>query len=326
VEVAGCDAAGLGFYGGASLYFLKPFMPNNPAYRRFSGIGGGVPSVDTSDFGWGYQTTPEFWLGWSAPNGLGVRAGYFFFQRVSNSTQTALNAADAGTTFIDPSPNLTGFPSASFGSPGIVMTNAGLGTDQLSFQSDLGIRQLDLEVSYARECRRLSLLASAGLRYLHLDQNYVGSLVNATSSAGSGILESQWLSFGHNFDGFGPTAALQGQYRLGDTGLSLYGNLRGSLLVGSSRSYGYVDLGVVDPVGVAGGNQGITSYTSSHGDHIIPTVELGLGLQYTLLMSGLAPYIRAGLVNKTYFDAGNASSERGNLSLFGAELSLGLSF
>jgi hypothetical protein len=59
---------------------------------------------------------------------------------------------------------------------------------------------------------------------------------------------------------------------------------------------------------------------------MMPVVEMALGVEYTLLMSGFAPYIRAGLVNKTYFDAGNASSERGNLSLFGAELSLGLSF
>jgi len=326
VEPIESDGAGLGFYGGASLYFLKPFLPNNTAYQRVSGVGGGMPSAQTSDFGWGYQTTPEFWLGWSSPSGLGVRAGYFFFQRVSSTTTTGLSAGDAATGYINPAPNLTAFPSANFGAPGIVSANAGLGQDLLAFQSDLGVRQFDAEATYAWQGRQLFLLASAGLRFLHVDQNYVGALANSTGSGGVGIQECQWLSYGHNFDGAGPTMALQGHYRIGDSGFALYGNLRGAMLVGSARSYGYVNINVMDPVGVAGGNQGITSSMASHGDQLMPVVEMELGMEYTFLCSGFAPFVRAGLVNKTYFDAGNASGERGNLSLFGAQLSLGVSF
>lgn len=46
----------------------------------------------------------------------------------------------------------------------------------------------------------------------------------------------------------------------------------------------------------------------------------------SLQWRGASYFLRSALVNQTYFDAVNASSQDGNLSLFGMQFSFGVDF
>ena len=58
----------------------------------------------------------------------------------------------------------------------------------------------------------------------------------------------------------------------------------------------------------------------------MPIWELESGLEYNRFLGRTKVFVRGGVVNHTYFDAGSASSRDGNLSLFGAQVSAGLEY
>ena len=60
---------------------------------------------------------------------------------------------------------------------------------------------------------------------------------------------------------------------------------------------------------------------------LLSIVDVELGAEYTFNRCGnFHPFLRAAGVSQTYWDIGNASSRNGNMSLFGGQLSGGISF
>ena len=66
-------------------------------------------------------------------------------------------------------------------------------------------------------------------------------------------------------------------------------------------------------------------YSASH-NTTIPTSEIELGLEYGRPFRGRYMFLRAAAVDQTYFGLGSASSNTGNLSLIGSQISVGLNF
>jgi hypothetical protein len=313
------------FFTGASVYVLKPYFESNTAFITTSGVGTTSPSRTESDFNWDYTASPAVFLGIVAPGGFGVRARYFSFDESSSNLHTTLTAAGATQGFIDPAPGLT-FPAAAFGAPGILLAG-GNGQDQLYFSSRLRIQTIDLEAMQQWRFGGYDLLLSGGGRYLELSQSYQATLTNsAVFPDGNTATELQSLAAGHNFQGGGVTLAIEGRRRFGESGLSLFANARGSLLVGTSHESSSLLESVRDPFGEAGGSQTVSPTTDAHRDHVLPVAEIELGLEYSLRVGSLEPFFRAAAVNQTYFDAGNASRLDGNLGLFGVAFTLGVRY
>ena len=217
-------------------------------------------------------------------------------------------------------------PGATFSSPGFILEN-GFGQDQLDFSSNLIIHCLDVEALRQWECGRFFLVLSGGGRYLEISQNYMATLVNnAVFPDGNTANEVQFLSFGHNFQGGGPTLATEGRFQVGNSGLSLFAHARGSLLVGTTHQSLILTQTVNDPSGEAGGDLSAMASADNRKDHVLPVAEVELGLEYALRLRRINPYFRATVVDQTYFNAGNASGQDGSLSLFGAQFSLGLNY
>jgi hypothetical protein len=327
---AGCNpAVPGGIVGGVSLYILKPYFQNNTAYTATRGVGTTASSVTNQAFDWGYQAAPAFWLGYELENGVGVRGRYFSLDGSSKGLTTGLTAAGAATGSVAPSPGLQRLSGAAFASPGIFLT-AGLGADQLNFGSDLHIETYDVEATYeTRYANNLSVVYSAGGRYLHSFQTYRGGLSNTTAAdpaTGLTGTESQNLNYNHNFQGGGPTVALQATWRVGNAGLAVYGSARGSLLVGTTNESQQLTQTVLDPAGVVGGNQLNTPRSGGSADNVVPVFEAEAGVEFGTQVGRFQPFFRAAVVNQNYFDLGNASSKTGTLALFGAQLSLGTNY
>jgi len=324
-----------GFYTGASLYLLKPYFSNsNTAYITNTGFGGTSPTQTTTDFSWDYSASPAIWLGWTSENGLGIRGRFFYFNQNSQTATTSLTANQAfngGVTIDGPNglPAPASASSSSFGSPGalFVSTN-GLASDVLTFTSSLRILTADLEATWMGRSGNWSWVLGGGGRYLTLAQNYQGTLTNNISAAQGGPAnETTTLATGHNFNGFGPTINFCGNYRVLNTGLSLYGDVRGSFLVGSTSQFTNFNRVIIDPNGIGTGTVPPQGYSvSSNRDMTMPVLEIELGVAYTFMLGRVQSVISAGAVNQTYFDAGSASQTSGNLSLFGGRFSLGLQF
>lgn len=325
-----CDPVA-GPIGGASLYFLRPYLNNNPAFTTTvtTVTPGLVPTLTTSafttDFEWDSEPAYSAWVGFVSECGLGARARWFHFDHTANAIQTTPGAAP-GTTITGPSiprlpqlPGLRAAPLDPFGSPGLVQGLPGAPPDVLTFDSDLEIYSIDVEGLFALRSGRWSWLFSGGGRYLHLDQDYNATLTNAGPPGGPA--ETQQLTSSRNFNGFGPTAAVEGAVRLGRSNLSVFGGGRGSLLVGSSRHSAAFTQELTAPFGGV-----IRLSTDSTNDFTLPVMELELGMRYDLDLGRSRAFFRASVVNQTYFDAGSATQSDGNLSLYGAQFAVGLNF
>jgi hypothetical protein len=293
---------------GASAYYLMPFLQNNTAYVV---VNGADTTQTNTDFTWNFQFAGAAWLGWVNEYGSGVRARVFHFDNDSNK----LNISQGGTGSIT-APASLGVPGGfAFGSPGILGTI--FGGDQLSFQSGLQIDAADVEFTSEWQAGGLDVLLSGGGRYLRLAQSYHAMLAN---NAPTGATETQNLDANSEFNGGGPTVAVQGRWNAGG-GWAVFGMARGALLVGSTNRTITFHQVVVDPVG--GLSQNNLAQTSSSGMQLLPVSELELGLEYGWGNRFRQCLLRGALVNQTYFGAGNASSGDGNLSLFGFQLTAG---
>jgi len=316
------DECRSGIMGGASIYFLRPFINNNTAFTTTTGIGSANPVSSATDFEWNYHVAPAGWLGWTSHCGVGFRGRYFTFDQDSEPLLGTLDAGAATTTMITPPAGLSplvGAPPRGFQSPGVLL-QGGVGADTLTVRSDLRIQTIDGEATYAHEWCHLGFLISVGGRYLQMHQNYHAALSNVPVA---GTSEESFLDAGHNFYGGGPTLAWQGRWVFGRSGLSIYGLARGSIVIGNSRLTATFSEFIVDPVN---GNQTNQAANESKDHHVIPIGELEGGLEYSRAIGRTRLFVRGAAVNQTYFDAGNASSRGDNLSLFGAQVSIGLNY
>jgi hypothetical protein len=322
------------FTGGGTFYFLRPYLQNNTAFVTTFNPGQPNSQVISESFHWDFQPAFAAWIGWTGESGLGVRARYFEFS--DNSETASLNngitpAPQTQTTITPPLPNFLPLSTggAAFGSPGTLL-NTGFGTDRLTFGSDLRIETVDLELTYRLDsCCGLFQLFGGG-RYLNLAQGYHATLFN--NGGGAPISEIQSFDASRSFQGGGPTLGAQWNFPIHGTGLSVYANARGSLLVGSSKENVSFSQTINDPNGLIPGHMvppavlQINPMSSRTSDCVIPIAEVELGFEYCHQLGRSELFFRGAAVSQTYFDAGNASQSTGNLSLFGVQWTLGLAY
>jgi len=296
---------------GAGLYIVKPFFQTNPAFTSMSaGFFNGNGSVTTTtaqqDFCWGLNAAPVIWLGYVSDGGWGVRARWWLFdQRSSTSVITGPN-----TTIFSAFPGGQSFPSIL---PAQMFVSSNLKLDSWDFE---GTRETQLGL--------WGLLFSAGFRYAHLSQNYSAHSLSSINVV-EAIRETQFLSSGHNFNGAGPTIALEAKRPIGSSGLSLFGSIRGVMLFGESKQQAArTSVFQLIPFGPAP-NVFVSNFTSDH-HPVLPVAELEMGVEFSRNWGNTRPFVRTGLLAQTWFDAGSASQLDGNLGFLGLSLTAGLNY
>ena len=317
------------FVAGAGAYIIKPYFQDNPAFfarRTTISSGGTTFSMETStcqhDFCWGLDAAPIIWLGYVSECGLGVRARWWLFDQrsatsaVSDANTTILSASPGGLSIISPS---------FFGSPLFPVLNS---TPTFT-SSNLKLDVWDFEATQETAVGRWALLFSAGFRYAHLSQDYdaIQASVRGTPPGPVGILtvifrQTESLTSGHNFNGAGPTLAIEGRRPLGNSGISLFANLRGTMLFGQSKQR--VDQTTVTKV-FDFSSIAVTDFAYVR-DTVLPVAELEMGVEYARTWRAVRPFLRTGLVAQTWFDAGSASSLDGNLGFLGLSVTAGLNY
>ena len=163
-----------------------------------------------------------------------------------------------------------------------------------------------------------------GARYLQLNQSYGATLTN--TGGGTTAREYQQFNYSRNFSGVGLTAALQGTYQIGSTNLFLFANGRASLICGQAQENESYLLNANYSIFGLPQSQHINPTANRDSYCAIPIIELELGAEYGISLGRSRLFFRGAAVSQTYFDAGNATQQAGNLSLFGFQGSIGLNY
>lgn len=165
----------------------------------------------------------------------------------------------------------------------------------------LGLKMdvVDAEVTFRSRLRHWDLGVSGGVRYGYL--GYTGDGV---------VIAPGQLTF----EGIGATAAIDGRRQLGDTGFSLFGNLRGSFLLGELHN-GQPTAGL--------------SYGSVE-DEIMHVVENQLGVAWTAVSDGgMLLEVRAAWETQFWLNDTLADDDFGigtNLALSGPSVAIELRY
>ncbi len=275
---------------------------------------------------------PRVSLGVVGPDGWGVRGDWW---RLDEATRTVvLTSTDATLRRLDSSVPVFGVPG--FTSPGPVAQQLKIFNDQLAADNRVLLQVADLEAF--RNFRRddWALLVGGGVRYGYLSQAYRAFRSNSgTAKSGTTttnlLRDSDLVTTGRNFGGVGPTGVVELRRRLGASGFSLYGAARGSVLFGGTRQQSFQRTVVSQQVTVGTAAPKTTTTSTLFqgtrvGDETIPMGDFEVGVNWTRPAWGMLVFVQAGVVDQTWFGSGTATSESGNLGVFGMRFTAGVSY
>ncbi|WP_235952102.1 Lpg1974 family pore-forming outer membrane protein [Crateriforma spongiae] len=285
-----------GFYGGFEFLWLRAHFDQNVAMIIDPPVGNRLVPFDYS-----YDFSPRVWLGWENCRGNGFRATYFRYEDEADIEQFTA-AAGQVPVYVE-----------VYGAGGNLARNAyadAIG-ETLTSSHRLELQSLDLEATHLFEWCAMRARMGFGLRLAEMEQN-----LHARVYLPDGTLE-EIVTNDLSFRGVGPTVSMMFTQPLWKSRFSLYGNLRGSLLMAETEQYIYEMKG---------------AYTTELVDiaeqrEILTNLEMGLGIQFGQSIGRRAGmFVRAGYETQVWFDAGGPVDSHSTIGLDGITLGAGLSF
>jgi hypothetical protein len=321
------------FYADAGFNMLHPYFTSIPAYtvtRR--AVPAGPPLFTSPDFDYDVGFGPRLTLGVVSANGLGFRSSWWQFELGTSTPVLVSQDRTLGTTFS--STPVLGLPG--FTSPGLVAQSVHVFGDQLNFGDQLRFNVFDWDVTKNFHGDCWALLVAGGTRYAYLSQSYRAFRFNSGrgrqgTSAVNLLADSDSVDAGHNFGGVGPTAALEVRRRIGQTGLSVYGSARGSVLFGHEKMQGFQNTMLNEQITPAGGRtQTLTTSTlfqqASTGENTVPMADVEVGVDWARVIGRARLSFTVGFVDQTWFGVGTATAEDGHLGLLGLRCTAGINY
>jgi hypothetical protein len=323
------------FFLTAGANYFKPHLESNPgliAFQRQTVGGGSTLRSQVTSLDYGAEFTPKVTLGADFDSGWGIRTTWWHFAEGSNNVNT-FNGDPTSNTFIQ-TPSLFGVPG--FSTPGPIASRFQVFQNALSFGSHLETHVWDAEATRLMNFGSWEVLFSGGGRYTYLSQGY--SAIRASKGSGhSGTSrvtvtqDSDTVTTGHNFSGFGPTAALEVHRPLWDTGFALYGTGRTSVVFGRGRTHSQqISIENFQVIPTRGTTQTVKTTSvidnAKGHDDALPIEEVEIGLEWTRGVGRVIFLVQAGVVYQEWTNGGNGSSEKGDFSMFGLSLTAGLTY
>ena len=215
----------------------------------------------------------QAWLAYTWANGWGIRGRWFEFSGSGNASGTV---GDQGVYL-----------------PGLISMSSTSAGDAINASSVLYGDVVDLEGTYTWRSERWWLMASGGVRYVHLNQSYSLNVFDPTHG------NSNVYSI-NNFDGVGPTLALEGHHQIGWSHFGFYGSLRGSLVFGEAHQWAQF----ADPVNG-------TIVVGGHQSSVLSIGEVELGVEWSRRFGRFELSTQLGCVGQYWSGAGNPSQALG---------------
>jgi hypothetical protein len=318
---------GFHLLAGAGIYYIHPIFESNRALSVVTvpGVPTAPVSFESRDFDYNFDVSPRFWLGFTCGDGWGLRASYWHYDESSSTGATLNGATPPGSAIVSAAPL-----GQAITTPTLLLAPGN--SDVLTAHTNLKLNVWDFEIVKEAHCGCLDLLGSVGGRYAQIRQRYDADLSN-TANNPAVLAETEALRSGQRFNGAGPTASLEGDYHLGDSGFLFYGLARGTVLVG--HYYESANTGIT--VTAAGVPAAIPLTVATFGrDAAVPEGEIEAGVGWEGRMSGLKPFVRLGVVAQNYWNVLNNNNVvginpspntlNGDLTFFGMTATCGFSF
>jgi hypothetical protein len=293
----GCG--GIHIYAGGGVGYIQPNFKRDPGFHV--GIGSlatvvvngedfslAFPNVDRDlNFAYDYEVSPRVWVGFTVGSGCGFRASWW------NIDQNADKSIDLSRSF-----------AGQVVRDGDTLIFAD-GSNVLA-ASNLRLNVYDVEFTYGTECCG-SWLFSCGIRYAELKQQYdagvQGTLVESVVDGDSLTLSHQELLSVHDtFRALGPTVSLEGRCPVCCGCLSVYGMVRGSILVGHGEENARRALQRSQTLNGVTSTFAADASTVTDRDDTITVGEFEVGLEAAKEMNGLYGFVRVGLACQTWWD------------------------
>jgi hypothetical protein len=287
------------FTSGFQITLLKPYFSDNIAYSTTDSDAQTFTSTTDAPFRYGLSIAPRIWIGASNCDNLGIRARYWQFDQEADPV--AANPPANGLGQVAPAP---------FSNVNQAIANP---NQTLFANSSLEMHVLDLEGTKWIDFCNWSFGAAAGLRY-GANKQYYQSRTTTAEGATIGTID-----FSHNFDGVGPTFALEGHRQLTPR-LGIFSNARASLLFGETRS-------ALDTVSNQNANNPVIGRRYSNRFDSLPIGEIQVGADWCYPIGTRATLnAQIAMEGQVWEGMGSASSEIGDVGLFGFSLGGGVSF
>jgi hypothetical protein len=321
-----------GLIGGAGLYWMQPYFQNNPAYTvilqdqvtpldpttgKFNPDKPNTQTLREAADRVGVHThmavAPLVWLGYINEDDFGGRVRWWTFRE---GTGQAMSLPPfVGDIFIGnttPSPGNPSHPViAVTGSQLTVASAAPLGLQAfgdtvgiqhgaeattLAVTTKLYLQSGDLEAIQGFRAGGFSFLFTGGLRLVRIEQTY-----DAYDAQSGSPLALRTLLSSYNFTGVGPTLSLELRRQISDTGLSVYGMTRGSVVFGSATQNAIFfgqELRNDDPN---------PQFATQHRTRAIPVADLESGVEYGRQVGSCWLFGQIGVAAQEWFEAGSSS-------------------
>jgi hypothetical protein len=293
--------------GDVGFSIMRPYFRRDPALLLFAETPGPNNNVQRElDFGLGTQFVPRVSLGVVGCNDLGFRVNWWGFATGDHQAET-----NTATLFV----NAAG-PLQLEGGPGDVVTA----------DARLNMSVWDLELTQDWQVCQWTFLLAGGLRFAHIAQRYDAAVVDSTGAFISAI------HAGHNFDGVGPTLYFKARRQIGCSGLYVFADTRGSLLVGRTKTSIFRTNPNFEVPSLTDTNDEATSSRM-----VMPVGELELGLGWRHDWDGLEFFVETAWDGQIWWETGNSSQVLqgisnisgggdGNLGLMGFTLRFGINY
>lgn len=328
-------------FGMGGIALLRANLPTRQAFSTVtasSALNGAAvndaAAITTTNFDPGLQIVPLASLGVVSSSGVGVRGRFFHYEEDASRGTLNADATGAARAVVSAQPSPFDIvSSASFGGvlpdgTGGGALEAGAGVDTILATHRFRATVWDLEVFQTGEVGCWTLLGGAGIRYAELQLQYGLTRVNPGGPDLTGtvlfLADRESSTARHSFDGIGPTVVAEASRQIGETGLSVYGLGRGSLLVGRHRLASAVSRQLSVTAFGAEFQNTDTLIGSDAVTRVLPVGELEVGTEYTRQFGDVRLLLRAGFNVQTWFDAGSAFGTQGNIDFVGGNFLVGL--
>lgn len=236
----GCPPWQPGFYAAAEAVIVKPYFEDEVDTVRTIVIEPGeiIDMEVQLDPDYDHALTPRVIAGYRWCSGLGVRGRYWVFDQ----SAIPLSASETiGTVFA---------------------------TETLA--GSLNVRVADAEFTKMLACGAFKVELGGGVRYGKVE---MGASATDTFLLSDGSTFSQTTLGNSNFEGVGPTAAIEARHCLGHSPFAVVGNLRGSLLFGQTLFYrAKFDSSAPD---------NLAENFVRGSDDVVPVLESQVGIEYS---------------------------------------------
>jgi len=290
----------LNWYGGFEATFLSPRFSDNVAYTQTESDGTSFSQITDVEFDYGLDFAPRIFFGAKNDQGIGLRASWW--------------QLDHGADTLTANPPANGFGRISHPTFGTVDISTTVPNSSFTTYSELEAFAIDVEITKETQFTCWQFGIACGLRVAEIDQRYFAQTTNA-----AGNLTGQ-IDYEHGMTGFGPTLGLTASVPIANC-WTLFANGRGSLLFGDATSQlnAGENLDLTTPFTT-------TRSTDRDDSMVISELQLGARWQSCNPCGTWHPFASIALEGQSWNDVGNATSESGNLGLFGFSAQAGVNW